>query len=349
MPKRPLTNIEAIEKLNQLGLKYDFGKFQYNGNRRNTSIVICSEHGEFLSCYHDVFKSKYSGGLVCKKCRNNNQQIKIFTNIHGNNFVLKEHLINIIKRIDNNHIDINRIPNTIKYFTNKSPINLYCKIHGEFIISYKTLKLGCGCPDCNKNNNKRSRRTYDLKYIQKLANKKNGVCIEEKYLGRRIKHRFKCENGNIFSTSPDMIERKDKDVWCNCKLCKPRRSSKGEDSIEEFLIENNISYEKEKRFTDLRSDANMKLPFDFYLPDYNILIEYDGKQHYEPVKYYGGEKTMLRTQVNDKIKNSYVRNSCMCLIRIPYTEKQNIKSILISYIIESQIDNKYFIRGCNYL
>lgn len=102
---------------------------------------------------------------------------------------------------------------------------------------------------------------------------------------------------------------------------------------------NNINFIKEKRFDDLVSDLNMKLPFDFFLPDYKILIEYDGKHHFFPIEYYGGEKVMNRTKSNDELKNIYVLNSPdLFLIRIPYTEKQNIEPILMNYIFDIQRD-----------
>ena len=62
-------------------------------------------------------------------------------------------------------------------------------------------------------------------------------------------------------------------------------TSKGENEVEKVLIELNIIFEKQKRLQDMK-----KAPFDFYLPDYNLLIEFQGKQHYEPVAQFGGKK-----------------------------------------------------------
>lgn len=127
--------------------------------------------------------------------------------------------------------------------------------------------------------------------------------------------------------------RVDKLVWCNCKSCNPEsKSSKGEEKIKQFLINNNIVYVREKRFDDLKSDLNMQLPFDFYLPNYNILIEFDGEQHYRGVKMFGGDNVMNRIKINDGIKNQYVLNSNMYLIRIPYTKIVDIDILLSSYI-----------------
>ena len=84
MPKR-LTNIETINKLNSLGLKYDFSKFQYNGDRLNKSVVICPVHGEFEISFHNIIKSHK--GLICKKCRYEYKQKIMLEKYHGDNYI----------------------------------------------------------------------------------------------------------------------------------------------------------------------------------------------------------------------------------------------------------------------
>ena len=76
------------------------------------------------------------------------------------------------------------------------------------------------------------------------------------------------------------------------------------------------------------------MPFDFYLPDFNILIEYDGQQHFKPIDFAGkGEewaiKNMLETQRRDNIKTQYCKDNNIKLIRIPYFEFENIEQIFI--------------------
>lgn len=98
--------------------------------------------------------------------------------------------------------------------------------------------------------------------------------------------------------------------------------SHGEERIVKILIENNINFEQQKTYKDLKSDKNYALRFDFYLPDYNILIEYDGIQHF---KYTDGscwndENNFSETQKRDKIKNEYCLKNNIPLIRIPYTD-----------------------------
>lgn len=77
------------------------------------------------------------------------------------------------------------------------------------------------------------------------------------------------------------------------------------------------------------------MKFDFYLPDYNVCIEYDGKQHFKPVEYWGGEWSLTELQIKDNLKNNYCKDKKIELIRINYTE--NIKRKLDWSIV---INNK---------
>ena len=102
--------------------------------------------------------------------------------------------------------------------------------------------------------------------------------------------------------------------------------SKGETAIAKFLTSNNINYIREKKFDDCKNKS--QLPFDFFLPDYNLLIEYDGKQHFEPVDYFGGIDGLNKCIINDKIKNKYAEDNKIKLLRIKYNNFNNINNIL---------------------
>lgn len=103
--------------------------------------------------------------------------------------------------------------------------------------------------------------------------------------------------------------------------CGCLNKSKGEIYIEEILQENNINYIPQKRFEDCKNKRT--LPFDFYLPNYNICFEFDGRQHSEPVSFWGGEKRFKDLKFNDSIKDTYCRENGINLIRIPYTMKKD--------------------------
>ena len=111
-------------------------------------------------------------------------------------------------------------------------------------------------------------------------------------------------------------------------------SSRGEILIAKLLDKNDIDYIQEHRFDDCKNiKTGYTLPFDFYLPDYNLLIEYDGEQHYKPVKFGGmsierANKSFLKTQKRDNIKNQYCEDNKIPLLRIPYWDFDIIEDIL---------------------
>jgi len=100
-----------------------------------------------------------------------------------------------------------------------------------------------------------------------------------------------------------------------CPYC---NESKGEKVIFNFLIENCIKFEQQKKFDNCKN--RRKLSFDFYLPTLNMCIEFDGKQHFEPY-YKGGDEKTFEVQIeNDNIKNSYCYYNNINLLRIKYDE-----------------------------
>ena len=110
---------------------------------------------------------------------------------------------------------------------------------------------------------------------------------------------------------------------CGCSGCS---ESKGEKSISKYLDKNEISYYRQHKFHDCKNI--FQLPFDFYLPKYRTAIEFDGKQHYEPIEYFGGLESYNRLKVNDKIKNDYCEDNFIELIRIRYDQIDRIYDIL---------------------
>ena len=112
--------------------------------------------------------------------------------------------------------------------------------------------------------------------------------------------------------------------------------SKGEDKIKNSLQLANIKFEQQKRFTDCKDKS--VLPFDFYLPDFNCCIEYDGEQHFHIPKnkkstFFTPEK-IKDIQRKDNIKTKYCQTHKIGLIRIPYTDFNKID---INYL-NNQID-----------
>ena len=103
--------------------------------------------------------------------------------------------------------------------------------------------------------------------------------------------------------------------------------SKGEKKISKFLNLNEIEYVRQKKFDDCVG-IRYKLPFDFYLPKYRTAIEFDGKQHYEPMEFFGGLEAYNRLKANDKIKSDYCEDNYIDLIRIRYDQIDRVFEIL---------------------
>jgi hypothetical protein len=98
--------------------------------------------------------------------------------------------------------------------------------------------------------------------------------------------------------------------------------SKGETKISSILKDININFNTQKKFNDCCSEKGNLLRFDFYLPDYNCCIEYDGEQHY---KGWRKDKDSLKIiQERDNRKNQFCEDNDIKLLRIPYTDFNNI-------------------------
>lgn len=127
-----------------------------------------------------------------------------------------------------------------------------------------------------------------------------------------------CDCGNIISVESAHLKNHTK-TSCGCDK---QNVSKGVCKIKTILQNNNIIFEQEKTFPDCINIK--KLPFNFYLPDYNTIIEFDGRQHFSPTSYFGGKEKFKQQQINDSIKNNWCKTNNIILIRIPYTHEDNI-------------------------
>lgn len=112
-----------------------------------------------------------------------------------------------------------------------------------------------------------------------------------------------------------------------CPKCK--NQSKGERMVEKVLKSNKIKYKTQYKVKELGRQT-----FDFYLPDYDIYIEYDGKQHFTPNTLFGSEEIFKKQQENDKKKDKYCKEK---LLRIKYTVNNinKIKDIIMEKINEN--------------
>lgn len=102
-----------------------------------------------------------------------------------------------------------------------------------------------------------------------------------------------------------------------------RQQSKGAAYIKYLLEKNGLSFETEKTFSTCRG-LNNPLPFDFYVESHNLLIEFDGRQHFEPIEYWGGEEGFKTRQLYDSLKNSFAEENGFTLLRFNYLQSEEV-------------------------
>lgn len=104
--------------------------------------------------------------------------------------------------------------------------------------------------------------------------------------------------------------------------------SSGEQNIKTFLNNNYIKFIPQQKYETLLGLGGNKLSYDFYLPSYNLLVEYQGKQHYESIEYFGGDEQFEIQVEHDSRKRNYARLHNIDLLEIPYWEEKNLENIL---------------------
>ena len=184
------------------------------------------------------------------------------------------------------------------------------------IINNKTW-----CPKCgNIHKGNILRKKNGIEYLNNLARKNNGICLSTSYQTVNNKYKWKCQNGHIWLAIAKHISN---GTWC--PIC--NKESKGEKEISRILNELNVNYIREYTFNDCRG-KKQPFRFDFYLPDYNCCIEYDGEQHFIHRETGIFENKLEKIKESEIIKTNYCKKNNIKLIRIPYGFKKKLKKIL---------------------
>jgi len=120
---------------------------------------------------------------------------------------------------------------------------------------------------------------------------------------------------------------------------KGRKISKGEKKIAQFFDSHNIEYTREQTFKKCVNFNGNLLRFDFYLEQYNLLIEYQGHHHEKPVnKYRRALITHEKTVTHDAIKETFTQDNKINLIKIYYQDYERVEEILINLFKEINND-----------
>ena len=194
-----------------------------------------------------------------------------------------------------------------------------------FEITANQFLSGGGCIRCA--NKSVSEKLSMPKYVfeKRLYEIHGGnISLYSEYTNLSSYAKFICNKCNhIWNAYPNNVIHKHNPT--GCPICK---ISKGEQRINQYLKCKTINNIKQMKFNDLVGVGNSSLSYDFYLPDDNLLIEFQGKQHHEPVKAFGGEEQFKIQQEHDKRKRQYAKDHNIKLLEIWYWDFDNIEKIL---------------------
>jgi very-short-patch-repair endonuclease len=299
--RKKITTEEFIKKAQLVhGDKYKYHHVEYTGCKNKINI-ICDKHGVFKQT-----PDKHLSGHGCDKCVGYGKTTK--------DFIISSKLIHGDKYDYSN----------VKYCGMKTNVNIICNIHGVFTQTPDDHLHGRGCYKCgyDKNSKYFSSTTNEFIEKSKLIHGDKYDYSKTNYVNAKNKITIVCRiHGEFTQTPTNHLSGK------GCKLCS---ESKGELIIKKYLDVNNVKYIREKTFDECKN--KFKLFFDFYLPEKNILVEYDGEQHYKSIDFFGGRSAFEKLKTNDNIKNNFARANGIQLLRIKFNEINNIDKILKNII-----------------
>jgi hypothetical protein len=312
-----MTNEEFKNKVKTIhGDEYDLSKLEFKSWDEKV-IIICRKHGEKFISPRALLYKKHG----CQECRGEHisksklmsteEFIKRVKKIHGDNFSFEK--TNLSRKDENGKIIIT------------------CKRHGDIKVLPDNILRGHGCRKCADELNS-SKYSMPLDEFLFKAKKIHG----EKFLYDKVKEHYKnshtkvligCKKHGYFLQTPNKHLNGQGCPFCN--------ESKLEEEMNLFLIESNITFERSKHF-----DWLGKQHLDFYLPDYNVAIECQGIQHFEPRDRFGGEAEFKNIIIRDAKKAQLCKENGVKLyyftkIRKHINENENIylnKSKLIKNI-----------------
>lgn len=227
----------------------------------------------------------------------------------------------------------------------REPMNGYCEIHDKkFLItpieftrlSDKKIASG-GCKECS---NHYRNITLGSKTREQLINEAKKYCstthfyqqseqADRRYEYKRFMRLDKKIRNEIYDPKNWSEEKQN---WCAAEL--KSRESIGEKKVKEILEDLKIKYIKQQPIKDVGGYKN--LFFDFYLPEYNLYIEYDGEQHYKLIEFFNGKNEFMVVKKRDGVKNMYVISNNFSLLRITYEviKNKDIKNIIEGVLID---------------
>lgn len=216
----------------------------------------------------------------------------------------------------------------VEYVNAFTPVTIICPMHGEFFQKPKEHTSGAGCSICGRSrlgwNVWGTREQRKQKFIE-TSNLKHAFRYDYskvKFVDGKTKVEIVCPTHGSFFQTPDSHMN----TVLGCSKCK---SPRGESLVRWWCSKHDIITEEQKSFETCVYKKQLK--FDFYIPHHNLLIECNGKQHYQysPIFHKKNKwNTFAIQQERDKIKSDWARNNNIELLIIPFDEYDNIFDIL---------------------
>jgi hypothetical protein len=294
---------DFIKKSQEIhGSKYDYSEANYE-NSKTLLTIVCPIHGKF-----NQTPNHHTAGKGCPKCGFEKR-------ILVRRYTIDE-FINRVKEIHGNNYDYSKVI----YKNSRTPVIISCPKHGEFLQTPKSHLRGRGCSKCGTERLIKVLKSTTDEFIGRVKeiHKNKYDYSKVNYKGSTKLVEIICPKHGVFSQTPQSHLRGE-----GCSRCS---ESKGELLINNILTNKKIKFVRQKRFLDCKLVSEFKkchpLPFDFYIPKFKTCIEFDGFQHFIPVKRWGGEERLEKQKIIDKFKNQYCEQNKIKLIRIPYTMKK---------------------------
>ncbi len=302
----------------------------------NFKLFLSKNYPDYKLLDDQYVDCKTKMRFICIKHMDKGIQLNTLTNIIHNHHTCKycsydklhnDRIIDenlIIKRA--NELNVIYKDRFIK--DNETWISYICPVHADKGIQTSSWTLfksrAKGCAYCTG----RYKTTEDFKKELSTINSMVEIIGEYKGSERPVKCRCKLCN-HIWSPIGRSLK--------NGQGCPNCSTSKGELKVKEFLDIHKLNYIQQKTFEDCIDKERLK--FDFYLPNHNTAIEYDGQQHFMPVDFANKGKewanNLFQNNVRkDNIKDAYCKDNNINLIRIPYFEYDNIFDILASKLTD---------------
>ena len=278
-------------------------------NGKTIVYYIC-EHHKDKGVQHCALSHLYDSKHLCKYCARRGRTTKDF-----------------VKEVANIHPEISVLG---EYEGCEARILCRCNKCGTQWSPPAKQLLGQrkrGCPTCGRQKIIAARKKTTEQFRKELSIINPDIEVVGEYTNTHTLIKCKCKIHNHgFAAKPcNLLNR-----TATCPVCS-KKISRMEKRVGDILKIFNINNIWHHKFDDCRGDV-FPLEYDYYLTDHNVVIEYDGEQHYKPVKCFGGKEGFERRKRYDAIKNQYCRDHGITIIRVPFYVNAQIDDYLISQL-----------------